>query len=563
MLFIVACGDSATATTAPTAPAAGLPTAVPQDSATPQDVVATGVNPGKLTMMVGDLAAERFDDIYAPGATGGLAYLRLMGGYLISDNEKREMVPGIATKWGISSDGMTWSFSIRKGVKFHDGSELTPEDVLWSLRHYYGPQANEYLVFPSKYSEHSDRIELSGPDEVTWVFKKTFVELGRIFHEGPDGGNHIMPRRDELDDEQAAIDYDKTPIGAGPMRLASHTPGEVMRFERFDDFYYQPENGFPEDKRVNFQSLDLFLVPEEATRVAALRGGDADIAPASLAARETVEAGGGRLVFGQEGVVTDIRWVGCWEGGRTATEFPKCHDKRVRQALSYAIDRELIRDQLYGGSEVFGIKGWGFFTPSSSGYTPALDQFSIFDPDKARQLLSDAGYPGGQGFGMLIMHTAPSSTIPFNVEAAQLGAEFWRRELGLDVELRVSTRTAVKKAGRDGELTGQLTWLDNEPQIDPTSLVQAFYTDRRITLSKSSLHDEQELLDLAATAVAILDPEERAEAIRILLPRLMEEAYQPNIGYINIPWGVGPRVLTWQPNPMAPYPSALHTITLK
>jgi len=141
--------------------------------------------------MVGDLAAERFDDNYAPGATGGLHYLRIMGGYLISGNEKRGMVPGIATKWGISTNGMTWIFTIRKGVKFHDGSELTPEDVRWTFLHYYGPQANDYLILPSRFSEHSDKIELSGPNEITWVLTKVFMDVPNSFAEGPAGGKHI------------------------------------------------------------------------------------------------------------------------------------------------------------------------------------------------------------------------------------------------------------------------------------------------------------------------------------------------------------------------------------
>jgi peptide/nickel transport system substrate-binding protein len=178
-----------------------------------------------------------------------------------------------------------------------------------------------------------------------------------------------------------------------------------MKFERFDDFYYQAENGFPEDKRVNFQSLDMFMVPEEATRVAALRGGNADIVPASLATKGQVEAGGGRLVFGQEGFTLNARLVGCYE-----PQYP-CHDKRVRQALNYALDRELIQEQLYGGPTVFQLKAWGDVTPSTIGYTPELDPFP-FDPDKARQLLADAGYPGGQGFGRLIVNTAPPRRCP-------------------------------------------------------------------------------------------------------------------------------------------------------
>jgi peptide/nickel transport system substrate-binding protein len=383
LILAVACGTAeapdptaapaAEPTAAPVVSETSQPTAMPQTAAPPGGVE---VHPGKLTIMVSDLANERFDRTF--GAGTGYHYGRIIGGYLISDNEKKEMVPGIAEDWNLSADGLAWTFTIREGVKFHDGSELTAEDVLWTLQHYYGPQALEYALDSSDQQRASrvmDRIELSGPDKVNVVTTMPIIGLGDSVAETGGQWFHIMPKRTELNDTEEALAYDNNPVGAGPMSLKEHVPANVMRFERFDDFYYQPDNGFPEDKRVNFQSLDMFLVPEEATRVAALRSGEADIVPASLQTKEQVEAGGGRLVFGQEGSYVWARLFGCWE--------PKqpCHDKRVRQALDYALDKELIANQLYGGPEVFQVKGWSVVTPSTMGYTPELDPWP-FDPGR-------------------------------------------------------------------------------------------------------------------------------------------------------------------------------------
>jgi peptide/nickel transport system substrate-binding protein len=543
------------AASAPAASASVAPTAIPKTMTEPAEAPAE-VNPGKLTVMVGDLGNERFDQTFVGGTPGFGNYGSIVHGTLITSSEERSVIPGIATEWGLSADGLAWTFTLREGVKFHDGSELTPEDVLWSLEHYYGPGANDYRISPSRFAEHLDRLELSGPDEVSWVFKRPFVEIANEFSE-LGGLKHIMPARAKQQDSEVEVAYDKNPIAAGFMRVVSHTPAEVMRFERFGDFYFQPANGFPEDKRVNFQSLDMFLVPEESTRVASVRSGQADIAPVNLAAREQIEAEGGRLVFGQEGVYHEVRWEGC-----DKPEFP-CHDKRVRRAMQFALNRELIRDTLYGGPEVFQIKGWSRATPSSNAYTPELDASSPFDPDKARELLADAGYPGGDGFGKLIVNTAPSTAMPFLTESAQLGSEFWKRELGLDVEVRVSDRTQVKKAGRAGELDGQIQWVENETKTDLTSHYTSKYGDRSITKSLSSVHNDPELFGLVHSVVEILDRDKRDEAMRKLVPRLVEEAYELSVGYINIPWGVGPSVLTWQPYPVSTYPSALHTITLK
>ena len=485
------------------------------------------VHPGKLTIIMGDLANERFDDIYYPGAPGGLNYSRLMMGYLISDNEEREMVPGIASDWRISEDGLTWSFTVRQGVKWHDGSEVTPEDILWTLRHYWGPQANDYLAAPSRYSSDMEKIEITGPNEVSMFMTKVYIEMAISVSEATHSWKHMMPARATLGGDEEALAYDKNPIGAGPMKLVGHTPAEVMRFERFDDFYYHPGNGFPLDKRVNFQSLDLFVAPEEATRVAAIRGGDADIAPVSLAAQKQVEAGGGRLEFGQEGVYMMVTVLQCWE-----PDLP-CHDKRVRQALNYAIPKELIQEQLFGGSEVFQTKGWGRVTPSTLGYTPALDPFP-YDPDKARQLLADAGYPNGEGFGALIINTAPATSLPFLVESAQLAGESYKRELGIDVEVRVSDRSSIQKASRAWELPGQIKWLDNETRKDAGGAGH----DNPDSVYRR--HGDPELFPIAAAPSRILNPEERTEALKDLYVRLKDESYTLGVGYVNIPWAVGP-----------------------
>ena len=156
--------------------------------------------------------------------------------------------------------------------------------------------------------------------------------------------------------------------------------------------------------------------------------------------------------------MVDVTQYGCYE-----PQYPR-HDRRVRQALNYAMDKTVFQD-LLGGPEVFQAKGYSVITPSTIGYTPELDPWP-FDPDKARQLLADAGYPGGKGFGKLIVNTHASLSMPLQVEAAQLGAEFWRKELGIDVKVRVSDNTVRKQMESDYRLNGQIWWRDNETRID-------------------------------------------------------------------------------------------------
>jgi peptide/nickel transport system substrate-binding protein len=300
--------------------------------------------------------------------------------------------------------------------------------------------------------------------------------------------------------------------------------------------------------------MDLLLVPEEATRVAALRGGDADIAPVSLATRNQVEAGGGRLVFGQEGTYFSIRQKGCWK-----EQFP-CHDKRVRQALNYAFDKDLMRDKLYGGPQVMQAKGWTFVSPSTIGYSPDLAPYP-FDPNKARQLLAEAGYPGGRGFGKLVINTWVSPTMPLVPESAQLAADFWRRELGLDVEVKVGDPAALKKFDvLTEDLYGQILWRDNEARLDVAGVMRSGYATPSV---KGRAHNDPELFALVNKTIAVFDPAESQKVLNETFLRLRDEAYDISVGYINLPWGVGPRIQTWEPYPLASNPSALHTIVLK
>jgi len=562
LILAVACGSSpaapeattASVTEPTTAPAMGetsQPTATPQVAAPPAEVE---VNPGKLTWMIANFGNERFDYIFAAG--GGHDYSRIVHGFLISTDLKegrRVFAPGIATKWEISGDGLTWTLTIREGVKFHDGADVTAEDVLWTLRHELGPQALDYGATQTL-NHIMDRIEQTGPNQVSVTTKVPATELPeRISDASGVWLGLVLPKRATLHDEKEEAAYDRNPIGAGPMRLVGHTQAQVMKFERFDDFYHQPKNGFDTDKRVNFTELDLFLVPEESTRVAALRSGEADIAPISIPSREQVEAGGGRVIFGKEGVVFRIEMPGCWK-----PQFP-CHDQRVRQALNYAIDKELMRDQLYGGPEVMQVKGWSYATPSTIGYSPDLDPFP-YDPDKARQLLSDAGYPGGEGFGKLVINTRVSPSLPLLPESAQLAADMWRRELGLDVEVIVGDKAAYNKILNFTEdFYGQIAWQDNETRIDAVGIVKNSYgnPDRH-----RRAHNDPELFALTQKTMAILDPVEQEKALNSTYQRLRDEAYEIWLGYLNIPWGVGPRIQTWEPYPLAFYPSALHTITL-
>jgi len=495
---------------------------------------------------------------YAVG--GGNNFARFLQGFVIATNEKTELIPGIASKWEVSPDGKTWNFTIREGGKFHNGSAITSQDVWWSFMHYWGKDESGSAVERATQSSAQAlartvaSITQPGPNQVSVNFSQANAGFGGAYVSEAAGNWYgVVPKRPLVHNSAQEEAFDKAPISSGPFKMIKHVPSEVMSFERFEDYYYQSKNGLPEDRRPKFKSLDLRLVPEEATRVAAVRSGEADIAPASIATKKQVEAGGGRLVFGPEGLYVRVMVLGCYK-----PQFP-CNKKEVRQAMDLAIDKNIIRDKLFGGPDVFQVKGWAHVTPSTIGYSKELDPWPQ-DAAKARQLLAQAGYPNGQGFGKLIVNTWVSTAMPFLPESAQLAADFWRKELGLDVEVKVGDEAALKRDTLTEALHGQVLWRDNEAGLDKSSVILSSYGS---PTHGARLHQTQDLFDLTQRTLGVVDPVERAKANNELAKRSRDESYELGIGYMNIPWAVGPRVTQWQPYPLAFYPSNIHGIVLK
>ena len=574
LLALVACGSSATstpvpadtavpptATSAPPAPgdtqAPPTSTPRPDPTATTAPVVAVPeVNPGKVTFMMPAWGNERFDNIHFPGGSNN--YLRLMHAQAVAGSPEGKLVPGIASAWEVASDGLSWTFTIREGTKFHDGSDLTIDDVLWTWQHNWSKECLEKCtnIGNPNAADLIETIDQTAPNQIT--IGMNIIDSGFVFQQISELGPETMgihPRRPLRYDTAQEVAYDKNPIMAGQMSFVELAPSERISMERFADYYYHPDNGFPEDRRMKFQSLDMLLVPEEATRAAAMRAGSADVAVLSLATRDTLEAGGGRLIFGEQGVY----WWVFFPNHYVDPASTPFSNKNIRKALSYAMDKELMMERLYGGSEAAVAKGFGAVTPNTTGYSADLDPLP-FDPDKARQILVDEGYPDGDGFGEVIVNTWTSTALPFLPESAQIAADFWRRELNLDVTVNVGDETSLKRAWRSGDLQGQILWRDNEARVDAAGITRAVYAIKGTDLV---FHDDDALFARVQEGISVFDPATRTQALNDLFKVLWDEHLELGIGYVNIPWGVGPRIEDWQPWPLAFFPSGHYTLTVK
>jgi peptide/nickel transport system substrate-binding protein len=165
----------------------------------------------------------------------------------------------LAERFAVAADAKSATFILRKGVKFHNGDPVTPQDVKWSYESYRGAKAD---VFKKK----TDRVEIVDDRTIRFVFKEPFLDFAILFGTANVAGpGWVVPEKYY---KQVGPDgFKQKPIGAGPYKLVRHEPGVKVEMEAFDG-YYRP---------VNVKQLVMVSVPEAATRVAMLERGEADI----------------------------------------------------------------------------------------------------------------------------------------------------------------------------------------------------------------------------------------------------------------------------------------------
>jgi peptide/nickel transport system substrate-binding protein len=275
--------------------------------------------------------------------------------------------PGLAERYEFAPDARSATFWLRPGIKFHNGEPVTVEDVKFSFENYRGAKSD---VLKGK-TEH---VEIVDARTVRFHFKEPFLDFLLIMGtSNVSGAGWIVPAKyyQQLGPDR----FKQKPIGAGPYKLVNQEPGTKLEFEAFED-YYRP---------VYVKQLVMISVPEGTTRVAMLERGEADII--YQAPGELIE----RLQKNPKVIIAPVLSGSWW------LEFPgfqnpqnPFHDKRVRQAVSLAVDRQAINEAEMGG---FG-KNSGNWINNDVQYAIAWPAFER-DLEQARQLMREAGYPNG------------------------------------------------------------------------------------------------------------------------------------------------------------------------
>jgi peptide/nickel transport system substrate-binding protein len=327
------------------------------------------------------------------------------------------MAPSLAESWTVSPDGRTYEFKLREGVKFHNGDPFTAEDVKFSFLRSKGSK-----ILREKVKE----ITVVGPHRVRFQLGEPWPDFMAFYGTLASGAGWIAPKKyiERVGDDG----FKKAPIGLGPYKFVSNTPGVELVMEAYEGYWRK----MPSVKRLVYRS-----VPEGTTRLAMLKRGEVDLAYLLDApqAEEVRRDPSLKLAFSGGIGTFFLDFFDQWD--------PKSpwHDKRVRQAASLAIDRRGISE-----AETLGAsKPAGNIVPRTFEFALSLEA-DPYDPAKAKQLLAEAGYPNGFDAGDL--HAYP----PYNSMTESVGNNL--AAIGIRTRVRTMERAAFFSAWASKKLKG-------------------------------------------------------------------------------------------------------------
>ncbi|WP_126426192.1 glutathione ABC transporter substrate-binding protein [Brevibacillus marinus] len=325
---------------------------------------------------------------------------------LVTFDRNNQIVPELATEWKISDDGLKMTFKLREGVTFQDGTPFNAEAVKINFERIINP--DHKLSRHSLYAEFIDKIVVDSEYQVTFQFKKPFGPAISAFAHG--AGGIISPKAIQENQEIA-----KNPAGTGPYKLKSWTPGTEIVFEPNENYW---------GEKPQFKSITFKPVPENSSRTIMLENGEADIiVPLPTQDVERIKQ--------SDEFVVDIapiyRTFHLWINNKK----PLFQDVRVRQALNYAVDKETIVEKILLGQGRVADAAIG---STVYGYSPVGSY--PYDPEKAKQLLAEAGVKPGTKIklwtpdGRYMMDSKITEFIQANLTDVGFDVEFQKWEWG-------------------------------------------------------------------------------------------------------------------------------------
>jgi peptide/nickel transport system substrate-binding protein len=329
-------------------------------------------------------------------------------------------IPDLAESWDISEDGLVYTFHLRKGVKFHDGVEMTADDVVYTAQLTLDEKVNS--PYRSKFIIGGEPVKWEKVDDYT--VRATLPQPSSSFLAKVSRADeiffcilpkHILEKCEDIE----TCDFNLNPVGTGPYKLVEYVPDQRVVQEAHDD-YFQGKPGLKRVIRLKY--------PNEQAALAALKAGDLDVTTLSEAANIKVAE--------EDPDITVYRYDSNWiMAARFNVGNPILEDVRVRRAIAHAVDRlSLVRAVISPSANVGDSP-----IPTGWGASPNVRKYE-YDPDKAKALLDEAGWePGSDGIrvkdGQRLSLNMPYTTGYAQADLA-VGMQQYLKTVGIDLQLK-------------------------------------------------------------------------------------------------------------------------------
>ena len=283
--------------------------------------------------------------------------------------------PGLAEKWEVSDDGLEYKFTLRQGVKFHDGTDFNAEAVIKNIDRWKAGTEEKFYYFNSMFKSEGEDIikEVIAEDDYTVVFKLSRPQAPFLKNLAMSPFGIASPTAFEKHGDQ----FESNPVGTGPFKFVSWERTASITIEKFEDYW---QEGLPKLDRVIFK-----VIPDNTARFNELVKGDIDLADGiNPSDRASIEANSELQLIERPSM--NVGYLGL-----TNTR-PPFDNKLVRQAVNHAIDKQAIIDAFFDGGAEIAVNPM----PSSiNGYNDEIKGYE-YNPEKAKELLAEAGYDGSE-----------------------------------------------------------------------------------------------------------------------------------------------------------------------
>jgi len=425
---------------------------------------------------------------------------------LVQFDQTLAIKPGLAEFWRASRDGLAWTFELRKGVKFHHGREVTADDVVYSLMRILDPKtrsgAAELFLgvkggreFREGRSRAVSGLAVLDRHTVQVTLSEAYAPFVAVVAVGH---AKIVPK-DVVEAQGEA--FGSHPIGTGPFRFLRWGRGQEIVLGANAEYF----DGPPKLSRLTYR---IFPGDQrDAMHDEFLKGNLEDAPVPALADRRALAVG--RRHFYVKRPAMSVRFYGL------NTRTKPLSDRRVRQAIVHAIDREAIVQDVYAGQYTFAR---GVLPPGTLGFNPRLGGYA-YDPQRARELLAEAGYPGGRGLPRLVIW---SSVKRDDIVREHDQIKKWLAAIGITAEVHYLTNwPTFSKSLDEGKLPVFLyAWHADVPDPDDF-LTKLFHSgsSRNFFGYANAVVD-----DLLASARTASDPQRRVELYRRAEQLILEDA---------------------------------------